>query len=185
MIKLKDIPLFDTESGIASLVLREIPYTSRAYVTLRSSQTPQALLRECVEFCRMCGAEEIYATGHPLLEQYPLHTTILELRCAVDALPESDGLLFPVQEQTVEGWREIYNEKMKNVPNAAWMSVADAREMLQKGDGYFVHRAGKLLGIGRASFGNLEAVPEMGRHPDRYHPECEGLACQPGNRKHF
>ncbi len=174
---MKDIPMFSTENGVASLVLKEIPYTARAYITLRSSVMPEALLEECVQFCRMCGGEELYATGHDILEKYPLHTSILEMRCDVAALPESDAALFPVQELTAAQWREIYNEKMKNVPNAAWMAQADCKEMLQKGDGYFVHRDGKLLGIGRASMGKLDAVAavEPGTGREVTAALCRGL----------
>ena len=59
---MKDFPVFTTENGAASLVLKEIPYKKEAYITLRASQAPQALLEECVSFCRACGAEKIYAT---------------------------------------------------------------------------------------------------------------------------
>lgn len=148
---MRDFPLFDTEYGIASLILKEIPYQGTAYIILRDSLEPEKLLAECVSFCRVCGAEKIYATGNECLEGRPLLTAMLELRCPRAALPDTDAALFPVQEETLERWRTIYNEKVRRVPNGAWMTEADGREMLKKGDGYFVHRDGELLGIGRAS----------------------------------
>ena len=69
---MKDIPVFATEYGIASLVLKEIPYQSAAYVTVRDSLEPERLLEECIGFCRACGADRIYATGHSELESRPL-----------------------------------------------------------------------------------------------------------------
>ena len=33
-----------------------------------------------MSFCAACGAEKIYATGDGLLEAYPLHTAVLEMR---------------------------------------------------------------------------------------------------------
>ncbi len=33
--------------------------------------------------------------------------------------------------------------------------------------------------------GDLETVPQMGRHPHRHHPECEGPALQPGSGEHL
>ncbi len=153
---MKDIPLFTTEYGIASLTLREIPYTARSYVTLRSSSDPMALLAECVQFCRMCGAQEIFASGAEL--PYPLHASIVELRRDVAGLPKDTAALFPVQAHTAGEFRKIYNEKMKNVPNAAYMTAQDEKELLEKGDGYFVHENGVLLGIGRASLGRLDAL---------------------------
>ena len=58
---MKDIPVFDTEFGVASLILRDIPYCQRAYIKLQVALEPEKLVQECVQFCRMCGAEQIYA----------------------------------------------------------------------------------------------------------------------------
>ena len=77
---MRDIPMFTTENGIATLVLREIPTKQTAYIHLQSSQEPERLLSECVDFCRAAGAEKIYATGHACLEKYPLFTTIICMR---------------------------------------------------------------------------------------------------------
>ncbi len=148
---MRDIPMFDTEYGIASLVLKEIPYQQTAYITIQSSCEPEKLLEECIGFCRACGAERIYASGDAYLEKYPLYTAMWQMQCAVESLPDTDAALFPVQEQTLSQWMDIYNGKVRTLPNGAWMSAAEGKKMLQKGDGYFVHRAGKLLGIGRAA----------------------------------
>ncbi len=174
---MKDIPVFTTENGVAGLVLKEIAYTGVAYVTLRATQSPKELLQECADFCRMCGAEKIYATGHEILEKYPFHTAVLQLQRPVEGLPETDAALFPVQEHTARRWQEIYNEKMKNVPNASWMTDRDRKEMLQKGDGYFIHRNGLLLGIGRASAGRIDVVAstEKGAGQEIVSALCHGL----------
>ena len=57
--------------------------------------------------------------------------------------------LWPVQQETVSKFRSIYNEKVKNLPNSVWMDDAEEKNMLTNGEGYFVHRNGELLGIGR------------------------------------
>ena len=44
-MKMKDFPVFTTEYGIASLVLKEIPYKEEGYITLRASDTPEELLK--------------------------------------------------------------------------------------------------------------------------------------------
>lgn len=155
---MKDIPMFTTEFGIASLILKEIPYRAEAYIRLQSTDQPKALLRECVGFCRACGAERFYATGHPYLENYPLHTAVVRMQCAVSSLPQSDAALFPVLPETLEQWRGIYNERMAAVPNASYMTEKEGKAMLSAADGYFVHRNGQLLGIGKASSGKIEAV---------------------------
>ena len=155
---MKDIPVFTTENGVASLTLREIPYRGIAYVQIQSSLEPEALLEECVQFCTMCGAERIVATGHPALEKYPLRNGVILRKRPLEGLPDTDAALFPVQEQTLKKWLEIYNTAMKNVANAAWMTQKDGEEMLRKGDGYFVHRGDALLGIGKASGEKIGAI---------------------------
>lgn len=158
---MKDFPVFTTENGVASLVLKEIPYQRTAYIILRDSLEPEKLVAECAEFCRACGAERIYATGHEFLKKYPFYTAMWMLSRDRARLPDTDAALFPVQAKTLERWREIYNEKVARVPNGAWMTLADGQELLKKGDGYFVHRGGLLLGIGRASGDVIDWVASM------------------------
>ena len=155
---MKDIPVFTTENGAASLVLREIPYRGIAYITIQSSLAPEALIDECAEFCTACGAERIVATGHPVLEKYPFQNAVIQRRRPLAGLPDTDAALFPVQERTLKEWLRIYNEGMFCVANAAWMTEKDGMQMLQKGDGYFVHRGDTLLGIGKASYDKIGAI---------------------------
>ncbi len=160
---MKDFPLFTTEFGAASITLREIPYQKKAYIKIQSTETPAAFLEECAAFCRMAGAEQIYATGHPYLEQFPLHTALVHMQCSRDCIQDTDAALFPVQEKTLPNFLEIYNRKVLHIPNAAYMTRADGEAMT---DGYFIHRGGQLLGIGRVS-GNCirflaSVMPGMG-----------------------
>ena len=110
---MRDIPFFTTEYGVASLVLKEIPYKGVAYITIQSSMQTEELLKECVNFCKMAGAEHIYATGSALLEQYPFYTTVIKMQQLRDKLPKGNGCLLPVTEETAEQWRSIHNEKMQ------------------------------------------------------------------------
>lgn len=152
---MKDLNFFTTENGVASLILREIPYQGCAYVRLQDSRNPEALLEECMDFCRMCGAEHIYAAGVGTENCGPLHTSIYEMRCDVSALTDTDVALWPVLRENLSAWREIYNRKIKAVPNGAWMTEEEGEKMLSDGGGYFVHRDGTLLGIGRISQGEI------------------------------
>lgn len=158
---MKDFPMFTTEYGVASLVLKEIPYQQTAYIILRDSLEPEKLIEECVSFCRICGAERIFATGHEVLETRPFYTAMWEMRGAAAALPDTDAALWPVQEENLEDWRRIYNEKVSRVPNGAWMTTKDARHMLQNGEGYFVHRGERLLGIGKVSGSCIDWVASV------------------------
>lgn len=163
---MKDIPVFDTENGVASLFLREIPYRKRAHIKLQATQDPEKLLEECVAFCRMCGAEWIDAAGNDYLQRYPLITAIIAMQRPKEGIEQTDACLFPVTEETLQQWLDTYNEKMVDIPNAAYMDGADGRQLLKNGDGYFVHRDGKLLGIGKAAGDFIDTViatePGMG-----------------------
>lgn len=158
---MKDLPLFTTEHGAATLILKEIPYQETAYIILRDSLEPLALAKECGDFCRACGAEKIYATGHDALSAYPFYTAMWEMSCLRKSIPDTDAALWPVQEKTLTQWQRIYNEKVKKVPNGAWMTNADAEKMLQDGDGYFIHRGETLLGIGRAGADRIDWVASL------------------------
>lgn len=158
---MKDIMFFETEYGVASLVLKEIPYQQKAYITLRAALQLEQLIAECVAFCRACGAERVYATGHPDLAGYPLHTHMLQMQCMRDSLTDTDAALWPVLPENLEHWQRMYNEKVKKLPNGAWMAEADAQAMLRKGDGYFIHRDGALLGIGRACGDTIDWIAAL------------------------
>ena len=155
---MKDFPVFTTGAGAAGLILKEIPYRSKAYVKLHDTCDPQLLLEECCDFCRAVGAKQIYATGHPALESYPLHTAVWEMSRLRQGLPETDAALFPVQQQTLGSWRALYNDRMRSVPNSATMTLEEGNKMLDRGDGYFVHKDGRLLGIGIAAGGRIDAI---------------------------
>lgn len=155
---MKDIPVYDTEYGVASLFLKEIPYRGRAHIKIQSSLEPEKLLAECIGFCRACGADWIDAAGDGYLEKYPKTATLIQMQRDRNDLPQSDACLFPVTESTVQQWLDIYNERMADVPNAAYMDSADGKELLKTGDGYFVHKDGKLLGIGKAAGDYIDAV---------------------------
>ena len=155
--------MFTTDYGVASLVLKEIPYRGQAYVRVLDVQPGQIreLVAECVSFCRMVGADAVYATGQDDLAQWPVYTSVYEMQG--DALVdwEKTENLFPVTEQTVTRWREIYNERMGGVDNAATLESRDEKRILESGGAYFVHRQGELLGIGWLDEGKLLAVASV------------------------
>ena len=145
---MKDFPVFTTEYGVASLILKEIPYRQESYIRIQDSREPDMLLEECISFCRACGAERIYATGDPVLERYPLHTSILEMRGELNIGEDEIPSMFPVTETTASRWREIYNRKMLCVDNASTMEARDERKLVESGGAYFIHDSGVPIGIG-------------------------------------
>ena len=50
---MKDIPVFTTQNGVASLILQEIPAQGCAYIRLQATLSPEQLLTECIAFCNM------------------------------------------------------------------------------------------------------------------------------------
>ena len=165
---MRNIPMFTTEYGVASLYLQEIPYNGKAYIRIQATASPEKLLEECIGFCRACGAEQVFATGDAYLESFPVSAVLHRMRALRESLPQTDALLFPVLPEHGDYWRKIYNEKIAGIDNAAYMDGNDLKQMLAKGDGYFVHRDGRLIGIGRASGGTVDflAATEKGAGRD-------------------
>lgn len=155
---MKNFPVFTTPSGIASLTLDQVPYTQQAYIRLQSCADPAGLLEECKAFCLAVGATEVFATGHDILAKYPVYTDIVKMVASRDSIADTDACLFPVQENTLEQWREIYNDRMKLVPMHAYMTMDKAKQILQKGSGYFIHNNRELLGIGAVFGACIDAI---------------------------
>ena len=145
---MRDFPVFTTEFGVASLILKEVPYRGEAYIVIQSALQPEELLKECVSFCRAVGAERIYVRGHEIAENYPLHVIIYEMRGQISVDEAQMEHLWPVTEATVGKWRQLMNERMKDVDNASTLEKKGEQEILSSGGAYFVHRAGELLGAG-------------------------------------
>ena len=164
---MKDIPMFTTDSGVSSLILKEIPYKQLAFIHVQDVQTGQLKphLEECISFCRMLGAEKILAKGHEELQSYPLHSVVVEMTLMHDQR-EPEANLWPVTQESVTKWREIYNEAMGKFDNHATLTFHDEKRIVQSGGAYFVHRDGALLGIGWMDGQELLAlvsvIPGMG-----------------------
>ena len=139
---MRDFPVFDTETGVSSLILKEVPYRKTAYIHIRDVEPGglDAHLRECVGFCRAVGAERIFAAGHEALTVYPLYTAVVEMTGSPSFEEGELANLFPVTEPTVSRWREP--------------------EILSGGT-YFVHDGGELLGIGWLEEGLLRAMASV------------------------
>ena len=158
---MRDIPVFATPLGVASLTLSQIPYTKTAYIRIQDTQSAEELLYECVSFCKMAGAEVVCATGHDVCMQYPFSASIVTMQADKATIGTADACIFPVTGQTLEQWRSIYNEKVVRIPNGAWMTLQEAQKMLQQGSGYFVHKDGVLLGIGKVEGNRIEWIASV------------------------
>lgn len=155
---MRDFPVFETQYGVASLVLREIPYRKKAYIKVLDSLEPEELIRECRSFCTAVGAEKVYASGDDALQSYPLYARLLEMKCDRESLPDTTAQAVLVTEQSAAQWKEIYNDKMSDVPNASYLDTAAVKEVLSDGSGYLVYRDGQLIGIGKAGQDQIDAL---------------------------
>ena len=160
---MKDFPFFSTYFGVAGLVLKEIPYRGEAYIRVRDAVPGKLnqLVEACASFCRMAGAERVYAQGHPQLSRRPLHTAVLEMSGTAWVEEGKLASLFPVTEETAARWRYLCNGAMGNVDNAATLEARDEEEILRAPGAYFVHDSGRLLGIGWLRDGELLALAAM------------------------
>lgn len=158
---MRDIPMFETEYGIAGLVLNQVPYTGSAYIHILQAHDLQGLLNECLSFCRAVGAENVYACGSDALNCYPHYTDVLRMSRPIEGMEMSTDCLFPVTEESCEQWRMLYNEKMTGIDNAAILSERACKRLIKDGSAYFVHREGHLLGIGVASGEQIHAVVSL------------------------
>lgn len=147
---MRDFPFFTTEYGVASLILREVPYREEAYIHIQEAQ-PEHLaehIQQCRDFCRAVGAEHIYIKEYPGLPQLPLHTQMVQMSGTAWVDLEKLCALFPVTEATVGRWRAYHNRRMAGIDNAATLEAREEGKILESGGAYFVHQDGQLLGIG-------------------------------------
>ena len=155
---MKNIPMFTTEYGVAGLTLQEIPYTGNAFVTVHSASDPDALIKECREFCVAVGANRVYACN------IALETVALEIwEMVLDErlLPENDVVLSPLTAEILEDFAVLYNRKMASLPMASYLTKQKSQELLKKGSGFYVYRGNKLQGIGVAEGSKIEAVASV------------------------
>lgn len=159
---MRDFPIFTTDYGVSSLILREIPYRKEAYIRLLDVQAGGLSdhLAECISFCRMAGAEQVFAAGAGL-DAYPRAAAIVEMRGTAAPDPEEVACLFPVTEQTVSSWRELHNKSMAGVDNAGTLEKRDEPRILGSTGAYFIHDNGTLLGIGWLEEGKLLAIASV------------------------
>lgn len=155
---MKNFDLFTTENGIAGLTLDQIPYSKKAYISIRSASNIWNFLEECKDFCLMAGAQMIYVSGHEDLINYPHHTDVVKMVADPSSLTGAQACLFPVTEGTTQTWREIYNERMKNVPNSSLLDIKNMESLQSACSLYFVHENGEMIGIGAITDDCIKAL---------------------------
>ena len=158
---MRDIPVFTTKNGVASLFLKKIPFTKEAFVQIRDSKSCGELVKECVDVCRMAGAEKIFATGHEDLSEYPFVCDVSDYCVCKNRLPETDAIALPATLEQNDWWRKLYNEKMMPVYAAVPLSLDEVDKMIRENQAYCIYRACSVIGIGVTYDGRIQAVASI------------------------
>lgn len=163
---MKDFPFFTTQNGVASLILQQVPYSGDAYIRIHNAANAEEFLQECVDFARLAGARQVLATGHSILERYPLHTRIIRQSRERVGIISIDAEVDCVQKGEAEQFRQLYNTAMLAVANAAYMTAEQILDIISKEQAYFVRINGQVQGGGiicdQMLQGIFSAVPGAG-----------------------
>ena len=65
---MRNIPFFTTENGVATLVLKEIPYKGEGYILVHGANKMEALLAECAGLLRPAAQTEFLPVGRGCLK---------------------------------------------------------------------------------------------------------------------
>lgn len=146
---MKDIPIFTCCEGIASLILRQIPYNGTAFVLVRSVFTAtEALLRECAAFCRAAGAETVIFGGDGDFSGRPIYARIIERTISVSALPKTTAVARPAE--NTDEWLKIYRQRFAEVPAATYFPSTENALTIFDGD--------RPIGIGQVEGGSIRLL---------------------------
>ncbi len=159
---MKNIPIFTGSTGTASLILQEIPYHRRAYVTLQSvlSGGLETLLAECRSFCVQAGAERVLVSADEPLDFLPHVHDMLELACRKTELPPLDApvALERVTGENGEAFLRCYNKLFATLDNAAAYTREKLKRLLAEREAYFALCGGTRAGIGELGQNELRAI---------------------------
>lgn len=122
VIFMNNIPVFTAQGGTATLILREIPISEKAYILLRTvlPGMEEALVTECASFCGMCGAKQIFAEwADGDLSFLPHAYDIYRLHVERSALPAGKPVtLTPMTPENDAIYQRIYNRCFLGVSHA-------------------------------------------------------------------
>jgi len=168
----QNIPIFTAANGLATLVLREIPYSGRAYVMLRSvwNDAVTALVQECASFCRMAGAETVYVSQDCKDLPFPHAYDMVELQCRREDLPgQTEPVeLAPLTADRAEEWCSVYNRCFLPIAGAAAYDHRERNRLLKDNTAFLVIKDGVCAAIvetkpdGLAAIGVLPEYRGMG-----------------------
>ena len=148
---MKDIPVFSCPDGIATLILREVPFRGEGYILVRGVfGTLEGLLAECAAF----AAPQVRSGCSPRAKRiFP----------AIRPPSAFSGAarLVPVTEETAADWAREYNARFRAVPAAESCSPAEERALAAGGEALWIWDGAERIGLGRVRGGELLAVAAL------------------------
>ena len=167
---MNNIPVFTGQGGTATLILREIPVSGRAYVLLRTvlPHMEQALTTECASFCRMCGAEQVFAAWEDgSLDFLPHAYNIMLLHVEKSTLPAGKPVrLIPMTPDNDSIYQRIYNRCFFHVSHALSYDRGQIQRIYREGQQAFLalDAQDKPYGIGELHGNELAAVAVLPKY---------------------
>lgn len=182
---MKDIPVFSCPDGIATLILREVPFRGEGYILVRGVfGTLEGLLAECAGFCRAAGAERLFAAGEADFSGYPAAIRILGRRAPRESLlPAPEAVrLFPSRRKRQRTGRGNTMRASGAVPAAESCSPAEERALAAGGEALWIWDGAERIGLGRVRGGELLAVAALlparaNAACGRWRPGAQGRKC--------
>lgn len=168
---MKNIPMFTSAYGVATLVLREIGWNGHAYVLVRSVWNGQTaeLLEECRSFCRAVGADTVWACWEtnelPAEHAYDM-ITMARPKAGLPA-PDRAVELEQVTPETAEAYLRIYNQCFRDVPSAASYDRKSLEPLYGEDLAWLARVDGQYAGVAEISKEGLEGIAVL--------PEFRGL----------
>ena len=170
VIFMNNIPVFTAQGGTATLILREIPVSEKAYILLRTALPgmEEGLVKECAAFCRMCGATQIFAAWEdgdlsflsPAYEIYLLHVEKA-------TLPEGKPVtLVPMTPDNDAIYQRIYNRCFFGVSHALSYDRGQIARIYREHQRAFlaIDENGTPYGIGELHGDELAAVAVLPKY---------------------
>lgn len=163
VMSMNNIPVFLSQWGTATLILREIPYKKTAYILLRTVADLDLLVQECAAFCRECGAEDCFVSAADSTAVLPGEPAYALLRMTAEkaALPrlESPFTLEPLGPDNGDLYISLYNRCFRAVSNAATYDRKELQRVWRmEQQGFIAYLEDTPCGMGELHGNELAAV---------------------------
>ena len=170
VIFMNNIPVFTGQGGTATLILREIPISEKAYVLLRTvlPGMEESLVSECASFCNMCGANQVFVSWTDGdLSFLPHAYDIYLLHVEKSALPSGKPVrLVPMTQENDSIYQRIYNRCFFHVSHALSYDRGQIQRIYREHQSAFLalDQQGHPYGIGELHGDELAAVAVLPKY---------------------